>query len=87
MPELARSAHRVLAGVFPLRLLAGIIVVEVFRRYGLDAASTWGEETAIYAFIWLSYIAAAKGVRSRRHLAVDTFGIVCLALASFAPTS
>jgi C4-dicarboxylate transporter, DctQ subunit len=52
--------------------LAGIIVVEVFRRYVLDAASAWGEETAIYAFIWTSYIAAAKGVRSRRHLAVDT---------------
>jgi TRAP-type C4-dicarboxylate transport system permease small subunit len=51
--------------------LAGIIVIEVFRRYVLNAASTWGEETAIYAFIWMSYIAAAKGVRTRRHLAVD----------------
>ena len=52
--------------------LAGIIVIEVFRRYVLSAASTWGEETAIYAFIWMSYVAAAKGVRSRSHLAVDT---------------
>jgi TRAP-type C4-dicarboxylate transport system permease small subunit len=52
--------------------LAGIIVIEVFRRYLLHAASTWGEETAIYAFIWMSYVAAAKGVRSRHHLAVDT---------------
>lgn len=52
--------------------LAGIIVVEVFRRYVLNAASTWGEETAIFTFIWMSYIAAAKGVRARRHLAVDT---------------
>ena len=59
-------------GFFLYAYLAGIIVVEVFRRYVLNAASTWGEETAIYAFIWLSYIAAAKGVRSRRHLAVDT---------------
>jgi TRAP-type C4-dicarboxylate transport system permease small subunit len=52
--------------------LAGIIVVEVFRRYVLDAASSWGEETAIYAFIWMSYVAAAKGVRRRSHLSVDT---------------
>jgi TRAP-type C4-dicarboxylate transport system permease small subunit len=52
--------------------LAGIIVVEVFRRYVLNAASTWGEETAIYAFIWMSYVAAAKGVRNRSHLSVDT---------------
>jgi TRAP-type C4-dicarboxylate transport system permease small subunit len=59
-------------GFFLYAYLAGIIVVEVFRRYVLNAASTWGEETAIYVFIWLSYIAAAKGVRSRRHLAVDT---------------
>jgi TRAP-type C4-dicarboxylate transport system permease small subunit len=52
--------------------LAGIIVVEVVRRYALDAASTWAEETAVYAFIWMSYLAAAKGVRSRSHLAVGT---------------
>lgn|SRR5262245_9223990 len=58
-------------GFFLYAYLAGIIVVEVFRRYVLDAASSWGEETAIYAFIWTSYIAAAKGVRSRRHLAID----------------
>lgn len=51
--------------------LAGIIVVEVFRRYFLHAASTWGEETAIYAFIWMSYIAAARGVRSRSHLGIS----------------
>lgn len=50
--------------------LAGIIVVEVFRRYVLDAASTWGEETAVYAFIWMSYIAAAKSVRTRSHLSI-----------------
>ncbi len=51
--------------------MAGIIVVEVFRRYLLSAASSWGEETAIYSFIWLSYIAAARGVRERKHLSVE----------------
>ncbi len=48
-----------------------IIGVEVFRRYVLGASSTWGEETAIYAFIWMTYIAAAHRVRGRKHLSVE----------------
>ena len=48
-----------------------IIVVEVFRRYVLGGASTWGEETAIYAFIWMTYIAAANRVKERKHLSVE----------------
>ena len=51
--------------------MAGIIVVEVFRRYVLHAASAWGEETAIYAFIWMAYLATAHRVRERRHLSVE----------------
>jgi len=48
-----------------------IIGVEVFRRYVLGASSTWGEETAIYAFVWMTYIAAAHRVRGRKHLSVE----------------
>jgi len=48
-----------------------IIVVEVFRRYVMGASSTWGEETAIYAFIWMTYIAAAHRVKGRKHLSVE----------------
>ena len=51
--------------------MAGIIVIEVCRRYFFGASSSWGEETAIYAFIWMTYIAAAKGVRGRKHLSVE----------------
>lgn len=51
--------------------MAGIIVVEVCRRYFFDASSSWGEETAIYAFIWMTYLAAARGVRGRKHLSVE----------------
>lgn len=50
--------------------MAAIVFIEVLRRYFFGAASSWGEETAIYAFIWMTYIAAARGVRGRRHLAV-----------------
>ncbi|WP_136799534.1 MULTISPECIES: TRAP transporter small permease [Desulfosediminicola] len=51
--------------------MAGIIVVEVCRRYFFNASSSWGEETAIYAFIWMTYLAAARGVRGRKHLSVE----------------
>lgn len=51
--------------------MAGIIVVEVCRRYFMEASSSWGEETAIYAFIWMTYLAAARGVRGRNHLSVE----------------
>ncbi len=48
-----------------------IIVVEVARRYFFGGATTWGEETALYAFVWMSYIAMARGVKKRSHLSVD----------------
>lgn len=48
-----------------------IIVTEVFRRYVLNASTSYGEEYARYAFIWLAYIATARGVRHRSHLSID----------------
>ncbi|MDD5206429.1 MAG: TRAP transporter small permease [Desulfobacterales bacterium] len=51
--------------------MTAVIVVEVFRRYVLGAATTWGEETAIYAFVWMTYLAAAHRVHGRRHLSLD----------------
>ncbi|MBD3625045.1 MAG: TRAP transporter small permease [Rhodobacteraceae bacterium] len=51
--------------------IALIIAIEIFRRYVLDSSSSWGEETAIYAFIWMTYIGAARGVKNRSHLAID----------------
>ncbi|QIE56013.1 TRAP transporter small permease [Pikeienuella piscinae] len=51
--------------------LTFIIVIEVFRRHVLDNSSSYGEETARYAFIWLAYLAAARGVKKRSHLSID----------------
>jgi TRAP-type C4-dicarboxylate transport system permease small subunit len=56
---------------FLYSLLTTVIVVEVFRRYALDSATSYGEEVARYAFIWLAYLAAARGVRYRTHLSID----------------
>ena len=75
--------------IFLYSYMVIIIGMEVFRRYVLGASTTWREETAIYAFIWMAYIAAARGVRDRSHLAItlvrDKFNrtatFLCLALS------
>jgi C4-dicarboxylate transporter DctQ subunit len=51
--------------------LTSIVFIEVVRRYFFNASSSWGEETAVYAFVWMVYIAAAKGVKERSHLSID----------------
>lgn len=51
--------------------LAAIIIIEVVRRYVFDSSTTYAEETARYAFIWLTYIACARGVKMRGHLSID----------------
>ena len=51
--------------------LTAIIVIEVVRRYLFDSSTTYAEETARYAFIWLTYIACARGVKRRAHLSID----------------
>jgi C4-dicarboxylate transporter, DctQ subunit len=48
-----------------------IIVVEVFRRFALNVSSQWGEETARYAFVYMTYIGAAAAIKTRSHLKID----------------
>lgn len=62
---------------FLYSLLTVVIVVEVFRRYMLDSATSYGEEVARYAFIWLAYFAAARGVKNRSHLSIDLLRDMC----------
>jgi TRAP-type C4-dicarboxylate transport system permease small subunit len=50
-----------------------IIFAEVIARYVLHSSIVWGEETGIYAFIWLSYLSTARLARSRSHLAFTLF--------------
>lgn len=50
-----------------------IVFVEVVSRYVMKASVAWAEETAIYAFIWLSYLSAARLARTRSHLAFTLF--------------
>jgi TRAP-type C4-dicarboxylate transport system permease small subunit len=45
-----------------------IVAVEVVRRFVFREQSTWGAEIAVHLFIWLTWFAAAWGVRNRTHL-------------------
>lgn len=48
-----------------------VIGVEVLRRFGLSYSSSWGEETARFAFIYLVWIGCASAVRERAHIRID----------------
>jgi len=48
-----------------------IILVEVIRRYVFAASSPWGEMTARYAFVYLTYVAAAEAVRHGKHIRIE----------------
>ena len=48
-----------------------IILIEVIRRYAFGDSSAWGEMTARYAFVYMTYAAAAEGIRQKRHIRVD----------------
>ena len=48
-----------------------VITVEVVRRFVMDLSSLWGEETARYTFIYLTWIGAAVAIRNRSHIRID----------------
>jgi TRAP-type C4-dicarboxylate transport system permease small subunit len=48
-----------------------VVGIEVFRRFALDQASLWGEETARMAFIYLTWIGVSWGVHKRTHIRID----------------
>ena len=48
-----------------------VVMIEVFRRFGLAYSSFWGEETARFAFIYLVWVGAAAAVKDRTHLKID----------------
>lgn len=50
--------------------IVSIIFAEVIGRYVFQTSILSAYETAIYAFIWLSYLSMASMARSRTHLAV-----------------
>lgn len=52
---------------------AGIIAVEVVRRFLLNEQVAWSTTVPSYMFIWLTWPGAALGVRMRAHLSFGEF--------------
>jgi len=65
-----RKAERWLLLTF-YALIILTIAIEVFRRFVMNYSSSWGEEVARYAFIYLAWLAAAAAVRDRAHIRID----------------
>ena len=69
-----------------------VVFLEVLARYVFKGSIVWAEETAVYAFIWMSYLAMARLARSRTHLAFTPLRdmlprggqLVCLLVADIA---
>lgn len=68
--KIDRSAERWLLLTF-YALIILTIAIEVFRRFVMNYSSSWGEEVARYAFIYLAWLAAAAAVRDRAHIRID----------------
>jgi len=47
---------------------AGIVAVEVFRRYVFSVQAPWSTFVPSYLFLWLTWIGAAHCVKLRNHL-------------------
>jgi TRAP-type C4-dicarboxylate transport system permease small subunit len=55
-------------------LMVTAITVQVFTRYALGRPIAWVEESATYAFIWMSFVGASVGLKQGRHILIATFG-------------
>lgn len=48
-----------------------IVIAEVLRRFLLDFSSLWGNATAQYMFIYLTYIGMSWAAHKRTHIRID----------------
>jgi TRAP-type C4-dicarboxylate transport system permease small subunit len=61
-------------GITLILYMVGAITVQVFTRYALGRPIAWVEESATYAFIWMSFVGASFGLKQGRHILIATFG-------------
>jgi TRAP-type C4-dicarboxylate transport system permease small subunit len=71
--RLLRMTEQVLTGLAALCLavMTGLVVAQVALRYGMNTSSSYTEELARYAMIWMALFAAAVGVREASHIRID----------------
>jgi TRAP-type C4-dicarboxylate transport system permease small subunit len=61
------------AGVMVLMAtMTGVIGLQVFCRYVLNASLVWPEELARYAMVWITCLASGLAVRHAAHAGVDS---------------
>ncbi len=60
-----------LMAAFCLAVMTALVVAQVVFRYGMNSASSFTEELARYAMIWMALFAAAVGVREASHIRID----------------
>jgi TRAP-type C4-dicarboxylate transport system permease small subunit len=54
-----------------------IIIAEVVRRYAIGFASLWGEETARFSYIFITYLGISWAAHKRTHIRIDAiYGLV-----------
>lgn len=51
--------------------IIAIVVLEVFRRYVMSYSSLWGSETAMYMFIYMSWIGMSWAAYKRVHIRMN----------------
>ena len=61
-------------GIALILLMVTAITVQVFTRYALGRPIAWVEESATYAFIWMSFVGASVGLKQGRHILIATVG-------------
>src|SRR5512145_2012948 len=69
--RLERWLLALLAGL--LALITAGVFVQVVLRYAFAKSFLWGEELALFAFIWCVYLGAAICTWRRSHFAFDLF--------------
>lgn len=55
--------------------MAGIIFVEVIRRFLFSQQAAWSTTIPIYLFLWVTWMGAAYNVKIRTHLRFDEFRV------------
>jgi len=65
-------------------VMAGIVFVEVIRRFAFNEQEAWSSTIPIYLFLWVVWSGCAYNVRIRTHLRFDEFRVRLPYRAQFA---
>ena len=57
--------------LIPFMLIA--MALDIFYRYFLNSPLIWGQEYALYTFVWSSFIGASMSIKSKEAVAVNLF--------------